>query len=249
MKTKFSVVVPIHNEEEYLPHSLPSILQLVPDEVILLLDRCTDNSITVACSTYLKHRKENTQLRVIEVNEPCDWKFRLAYLFRKGYGLASNNIILVTAADIILDKKILEALVLLQKEDVALVSLGCVDYPSTYRSLISSFLHKVMLTPRFYGPYFFKRNKWLETEDQNSVSHIEIAEDAHLWLSLLTKYHMAVLSCRCYHLREKESVKRNYAKGRDYWRVAHRPLWFALATAIIMLRPSLFIGYLRARHG
>ena len=45
---KFSVIVPIHNEEEFLPYSLPSVYALNPEEVLLLFDRCSDKSANVA---------------------------------------------------------------------------------------------------------------------------------------------------------------------------------------------------------
>ena len=74
-----------------------------------------------------------------------------------------------------------------------------------------------------------------------------VAEDAPLWLALLQKYKMGFQSSRCLHLRQDESKDRNYARGRDYWRVAKRNLLFALASSIFMLRPSLLAGYLHER--
>jgi len=44
----FSVVLAIHNGEKYLPYSLPSIDNMLPEEVILVFDRCTDKSLEVA---------------------------------------------------------------------------------------------------------------------------------------------------------------------------------------------------------
>jgi len=72
---KFSVVVPIHNEAKYLPYSLPAIYRLEPDEVILIFDRCTDESLEISKNISEKFGNKS-ETRYIELNKPSmDWKF------------------------------------------------------------------------------------------------------------------------------------------------------------------------------
>ena len=40
----FTIILPVHNEEQMLKRTLPSMIRLKPDEVVVLLDRCTDKS-------------------------------------------------------------------------------------------------------------------------------------------------------------------------------------------------------------
>ena len=82
-KTNFSVITPIHNEAEYLPYSLPTIYRLNPDEVILIFDRCTDESRKVseeiAEEMGFTHRTE-----FVEMNGPSPgWTFRKAGEFMR----------------------------------------------------------------------------------------------------------------------------------------------------------------------
>lgn len=247
MKTNFSVVLPVHNEEAFLPYSLPSILHLNPSELILLFDRCTDKSVELALRI-IEERKYSGEMRTVFVQKLSEHQFQLIGVRRRGYALATNELILSTGADIILDTKIRCSLKLFKDARVALVSLGCLDYPVSPRNLIGNLMGILMNKikhPRFYGPFIFKRDKWLEVSESENLGIV--SEDAPLWLALLKKYKMKSVSARCLHLRQDESHWRNYMRGRDYWRVAKRNLLFALASSIFMLRPSLLAGYLHER--
>lgn len=247
MKTSFSAVLPIHDEEDLIPYSLPSILRLKPSELILLFDRCTDASVRVA-HRIVEAYNYSSKTRIVTVKKLSTEMFQLAGVRRRGYVLAKNNIILSTAADIILDSKMYLSPTLLDGDGTALVSLGCMDYPVSPRNLIGNLVSHIMTRlghPRFYGPFLFKRDKWLEVSKNEKIGII--SEDAPLWLALLKKYKMKVHSAKCLHLRQDETRSRNYTRGRDYWRVAKRNVLFALASSLLMLRPSLLAGYLHER--
>jgi cellulose synthase/poly-beta-1,6-N-acetylglucosamine synthase-like glycosyltransferase len=66
--------MPVHNEEVMLRFSLPSIYDLNPDEVILILDKCTDNSKNIT-KKISKFYHKNKITKVVEINEDSsDWK-------------------------------------------------------------------------------------------------------------------------------------------------------------------------------
>lgn len=67
----FTVVMPVHNEEKFLPLSLPSIYNLKPSEVILIFDRCTDKSLEVAKKLSTKHHLHE-KTKFVEVTENND---------------------------------------------------------------------------------------------------------------------------------------------------------------------------------
>jgi len=248
MMTTFSVVLPVHNEEAFLPYSLPSILRLNPTELILIFDRCTDRSVQLAISI-VKACNYSGETRTVFISEKLSSRlFQLAGIRRRGYALAKTNIILSTGADIILDSEVHQAPIVFADDRIALVSLGCMDYPVSPRNLIGNLVSHIMNKlghPRFYGPFLFKRDKWLEVSNTEKIGII--SEDAPLWLALLQKYKMKIHHAKCLHLRQDETHSRNYARGRDYWRVAKRNVLFALASSLLMLRPSLLAGYLHER--
>ncbi|RKY54776.1 MAG: hypothetical protein DRP89_04575 [Candidatus Neomarinimicrobiota bacterium] len=246
-KTKFSVIMPIHNEERYLYYSLPSIYKLKPDEVILIFDRCTDNSLKVA-RKIAKHFKYLDKTKFIELNEPSPkWKFRVAYLRRYGFKLAKNNIILNTDADTILDPKIREYIKYICKDKIALISFGRKTYPITFQDFITRIVSTINPKMGFTGIYAFSKKAWIETENQEAVKKIVRAEDTHLRISISKKYRVAFIKTNSIHLRPNESKNRHYIKGYTYWTVKKNPIWKAFLHSIIYLRPQLLTGYIHAR--
>ena len=244
---KFSVVMPIHNEEKFLYYSLPSIYRLKPDEIILIFDRCTDNSLKVA-RKIAKHFNYLDKTKFIEMNEPSpEWKFRVAFLRRYGFRLAKNNIILNTDADTILDPKIREYIKKIGESKIALISFGRKNYPITFQDFITRIAYTLNPKIGFTGIYAFSKKAWIETEDQESVKKIVRAEDTHLRISISKKYKVAFIKTNSIHLRPEESKKRHYIKGYTYWIVKRNPFWKAFLHSIIYLRPQLLTGYIRAR--
>lgn len=244
---KFSVVMPIHNEEKLLLYSLPSILKLKPDEIILIFDRCTDRSNDVAKKIakmfgYFKRTK------FIELNAPSpEWKFRVAFLRRYGFKIAKNDIIFNTDADTILDEKIGPYLSLINKDSIALISFYRKTYPPTFQSFIAKLITTLIPKIGFTGIYAFYKKAWQETENQNSVRKILRGEDTHLFLSVSKKYRTKFIKTNTIHLRPEEKASRHYIKGIINWNIRRYPLWKAIFHSIIYLRPLFLAGYLYSR--
>ena len=243
---KFSVVMPIHNENKLLPYSLPSIYDLKPDEVILIFDRCTDSSMEIA-KKIATHYRYTQQTRFVELNEPSpEWRFRVAFLRRHAFRLARNDVILNTDADTILDPRIVEYLHSINRNRIALVSFGRRPYPLTFQEFIGRIVF-VFSKLGFTGIYAFSKRVWLETENQNSVKKIVRAEDAYLCRSIAKKYRTVYVRTNSIHLRPEEKPNRHFMRGFTYWSVRHKPLWKAVLHSIIYFRPLLLAGYLQAR--
>jgi len=244
---KFSVVMPIHNEEEFLPYSLPSIFLLKPDEVILIFDRCTDRSTNIAKKIAEKF-DYSKRTKFIELNEPSpEWKFRVAFLRRYGFKTAKNNILLNTDADTILDKKISKYLPIIGRNGIALISFSRKTYPPTFQTFIAKLVTILIPKIGFTGIYAFSKKAWLETENQNSVKNIIRAEDTHLYLSISKKYKTKFIKTSTLHLRPEEKANRHFIKGVINWNVRRYPFWRAIISSIIYLRPLMLAGYLHAR--
>lgn len=252
MITKFSVVMPIHNEESFLPLSLPSILRLHPDEIILLFDRCTDHSYSIA-SKILSENSCNVQM--IELKKLANWGYMHAYVSRLGYSQAQNDLILATAADIILDPKIPSYFSLIGTKNIAFVSFLHIDYPISFRNLLKRLLVGIGLLPPsqkerwLAGPYIFSKKAWKETEDQTSVKKVKRAHDTHLHKAILTKYSSRCIVTNTVHLRPRENACMHYLRGQLYWTVAKRSFIITLLSALFYLRLGLVKGYIHARMG
>ena len=96
LRQKISVVIPIHNEQKYLPYSLRSLENCPIDELIFFLDRCTDNSLHLIneFSTYRYNCK------IIE-SDKSTWKNQIAYTMESSFKHATGDLIFLMGADII----------------------------------------------------------------------------------------------------------------------------------------------------
>ena len=244
---KFSVVMPIHNEEKFLPYSLPSIFGLEPDEVILIFDRCTDRSMEIAkkITEKLGYSKKT---KIIELNYASpDWKFQVAFLRRHGFKMTKNDTILNTDADTVLDRKITEYLPLIGKQGTALISFSRTPYPLTFQNFIAKVVSTFIPKIGFTGIYVFSKKAWLETENQDAAKKILRAEDTHLYLSISKKYKTMFFKTNTIHLRPEEKANRHFIMGVTRWTVRHDSLWTTIIRCLVYLRPLLLAGYLYAR--
>lgn len=244
---ELSVVMPIHNEEKFLPFSLPSVFRLSPDDVVLIFDRCIDRSLAVS-HKITKHFKYDSKTRFIEINEPSpEWRFRVAFLRTYGYNLAKNNIILNTDADIILDEKIREYIKLIGKNNVGLISFGRKEYPFTFQNFIARLIATFIPKIAFAGTYAFSKEIWQEIMDKEKMKKILSAEDTYVYMTISEKYKTKFIKTNNIHLRPKESSQRHFTKGITLWEVKHDPLWKVILHSVIYLHPMVLVGYLYAK--
>jgi len=250
---KFSVVVPIHNEEKNLPYSLPSIYRLNPDEVILLMDHCTDNSEHVAYGLVKQYGMlDRTRFVGVDSRES---DFRFCHAFNRYYGgqLASYDVVLNVDADLIVDHKIASYVERVGKNGVGFISFLHKNYPVDWRLLVKRLL--VAMNFPCVG-----REKWLgvirlynrrianELEDLDELKQLMMAQDAHLRRAIAKKYKTVCVVSNTLHLRPSES-SRHYLRGRLYWIDLHRSFLVTLLSSVIVLRLNLLKGYIHARFG
>ncbi|MBD3204938.1 glycosyltransferase [Candidatus Bathyarchaeota archaeon] len=240
--------MPVHNEADMLPLSLPSIYRTEPDEVIILLDRCTDRSREIA-EKITEHFNKEDSTKIITINTPHHgWKQRIAYLRRKGFRKARNDIILTTDADIVLDKKISEEISKLEDPEIALLGFKFYDYPFTLQTLLIRLISNLTAFSGYAGLYAFKKKAWLETEKMDSLRKISSSEDTHLRLSIMKKHYSAVSNTKSLHLRPSEDRERNFQRGMMYYNVVKLPLWLMILYSFSTLRFTALAGYIHARN-
>ena len=245
----FSVVMPVHNEENNLRFSLPSLLGLGPDELVIVLDNCSDCSKKVI-EDYVKKVHFNGSLKFVEVKEiPADWKYRVAYLFRLGYRSAKNDTILTTAADIVFDQSVRRYISEFGRDEVKIVSFGLKPYPLDriyfVRRIISLFLPR----STFSGVFLFSRKAWQETEREEDAKSVVRAQDTLMFRSIRRKYPARHIWTRSLHLRSRANESGYYyTRGQVSYQVTHRSLLFVFVSSIVYLHPQMFIGFRHAKR-
>ncbi|MFC1486249.1 glycosyltransferase family 2 protein [Thermoproteota archaeon] len=244
----FTVVMPVHNEEKYLPLSLPSVYNIRPSEIILIFDNCTDHSIEVAKRIMQKY--DPTQLITKCVNDlpkTTEYTFRVAYVKRLGMSLASYNTALIVDADTILNPRIRDCLS--QIERFPFISFGRIDYPINWRNQIKHVLGFIPLwkNERLTGLYAVDINKRNECEDSELIKSISLGEDTFLQQSIRKKYSTKHYDINSFHLRPREDSKLHYRRGLYYWKTARRGFFKTILSAIISGRLNLIKGYIHAR--
>jgi len=96
---KISVVIPVHNEEAYLPYSIPSLLKSPIDELVVVLDRCTDKSEEI-----LKQTSFPYEVKFIKKTSQ-QWHCPTAEVFELGFQHTTGDLLYTMAADMIVDPK------------------------------------------------------------------------------------------------------------------------------------------------
>ena len=249
---EFTVILPIHNEEEYLPHSLPSIYKLFPDEVILLFDRCTDNSKKVAYNIAERY-KMMKKTKFVDAPESPQWRFRTAFLRFHGTRLAKHDLLLITNADIILDPRITQYFSLIEKNNVGLITFMYKDFPVDWRNLLKRLLVstgiKALGSERWLtGIGLFNRKIAYECENIEGLKQVESAEDTHLHMSITKKYRSLCITLDTIHLRPR-GTSRDLLRGRLLWTVGHRSFLHACLSGIVFFRLKIIKGYIQVRWG
>ena len=101
-KAKASLVIPVHNEQKYLPYLLETLRHCRVYEAIFVLDRCTDQSKTLIDNTALPFEK-----RIIELDHK-EWRSFTAEPVAVGFKNAHGDIIFCVGADFYLDPTVFD---------------------------------------------------------------------------------------------------------------------------------------------
>jgi len=242
----FTLICPIHNEEQMLRLTLNSIYSLDPDEMIFCIDRCTDHSEKLIRES-AEDRGLDGRLRLLKYDEEDgkNWKFRSAYLRRDAFTKAENPVIVNTSADINLDPHIPEIIKQIP-DPYALISLGYLDHWT-----LTTFINRLKQKIRhrgFGGLLAVSRDAWLETEDIDDLKLIPQGEDDHLLIAIKKRYRVHNVVTSSLHLRPNKDLLDQYLCGIDYWKLVRAPSNRMIFRAMSSLSPGLLIGYRHARE-
>jgi len=242
-KTLISLIMPIHNEEEYLPESLKSLKKIENQflEFIFILDRCTDNSERIVLQWF-----PNAKIIKKEVSK---WKNSLAENFQLGLEASKGNVICTQDADATAPLN-LEPLLDKLHGDVASVA------PTLLTSKEVSFLNRLYYwwekTRKFAplgeeprGAFRLIRRECLE---QVGGFKDVIAQETQLDIELRKAGYRSIVvhGIVYYHLRKfsfRKAIRSQIQAGRMR-RQLNMPFWRVLGHAVFRLRPFVVYGYL-----
>jgi len=245
----FSVILPIHNEENNLLYSLPSIHKTGASEIICLFDRCTDKSREV---TQKIAKKLNIKIVCVDVDSKASgFTYTVSFLRYYGSTLAVNDIVLFTAADMILDPKIGDYIKSVADGEYGMISFIHKNYPVDWRLMIKRLLVKTRArglgSEKWLGAILlWNRKIGFELENVEELKGLRMAQDTHLWRSIYKKHKTLCVSLNIVHLRSMES-RRHYLRGQLYWSDLHRSFLVTLLSSVMVLRLNLLKGYIHAR--
>ena len=264
----FSVVVPIKDEVNLIPVTLPSYYALSPSEVILCLDKPAPSELLKVIDRVAKSCKAKDKTKVIEVKSHPAYRYHKAFVRRTGFRAAKHDIIVTGDIDLIVNGDVLKAVKLVGKDDVGFVSMAQPYYPfmgvkSFWRMVIDCLIRRFWYNT-FTGLYALWKPYWLDTEKEEDIQKLpdprssnaliigrsSIGEDSFLHQKMLTKH-------RVIYLRDiggfKLAVGKNdlpylqFQSGKIKARMGKR-LPAVLFAAFLRLRPLILSGYLHGRR-
>lgn len=185
IRVKISVVIPVYNEEKYIAACLDSIFAQIdqPDEVIIVDNNCTDNSMTLAKGYPVRIIKEEKQGMIPARNKgfnsaryeivartdadtvvPEDWITKIKKHFQK-----NHNLVAVTGSgNFLADMSLVRKKTYRQFEKLY------------HKSFLQIFHHPILVGPNMA----IRKSAWMKVRDEVCVEDSIVHEDADLAIHL-----------------------------------------------------------------
>ena len=238
-----SLIMPIHNEENYLPESLATLKKIENQffEFIFVLDRCTDSSKSIVIRWF-----PNAQ--ILE-KESSRWKNSYAENLQLGFEASNGNVICIQDADATTPHNLKPLLEKLQ-DDVASVAPTLLTHKGV--SLLNRLYCWWEKTRRFAplgeeprGAFRLIRRECLE---QVGGFKDVISPDTKLDIGLRKAGYRSIVEKGTiyYHLRQfsfGKAIRSQIQAGRMRKQL-NMPFWRVLGHSVFRLRPFVLYGYL-----
>lgn len=245
MNKKITVVMPIHNEAEYLPYSLAGLIKCPIDELIIILDRCSDNSEKIINSVHFPF-----DLKVIKKDKQA-WKCPTAEVFEIGFSKAEGDIIYVGAGDLVYTPEMFKAEYFLKNDFVMFFYWGY-DLLGKFQ-IRQHFLNfaKKFLTVRLNkgkkryrsGVFGCKRELWEKLHFRDVPSEYDDLHTRALEHGFRTDF---VKGLNIFHLRVGLMKSRQYLQGMSRAHNGYSPLKVFLHS-LVFLKPYVWLAYYQER--
>lgn len=239
----FSLVIPVHDEANMLLLTLTTIHKLNSNEVIFVLDRCTDSTEKILKDYWKNDDLGEVKLVLLRVERKSTWKIHLNFLYDIGIKEADSKIVLLSQADILHDYGMINRNI--QDASYGMVSFAVSEHPhiSPWNHFITRVLQRggakigierfsgvIAISKEEYSKKPLKPNDFFgfDLQLQQNFSNYKFQPTRNLNLRpwVRSKLWMA---------------------GYDKYCVG-KPLWKPLLFSILRLTPEVFAGYAYAKY-
>ena len=235
-----SAVVAVHNEARYLPYSLPTLKHPVFDELIFVLDRCSDASEGVL-KTHADHRFHMVHKLEQQWQDSCSEAKHL------GCQHASGDFIMMTDADVILDMPAITQAVHILAHDRS-VDIVVIAYKfhtlfsirerlrDEWLNLLGTLIRKLKLQPVRSGVFLMRKSVAHTAYIFDTVGQYDFLQQTHSSVALIT---------HTLHLRPKRDKASQLRRGGLRRKLPQYSLLKILLVAFLQAQPSLLLGYIQ----
>lgn len=244
---RISGVMAVHNEAEYLMYSLPALRRIPFDELIFVLDRCTDNSEEIIRRLAPNHSK-------IMFKEEQYWVNPIGETFQMGFDRARNDLVFALGADLTLTPRVLT----ITEDYMRDPKIGSIFFGYTRRSIQGlhrriheeyiNFLKRYLLDR--VSPYRMEFTTGVYCFRKSLAKLRDIPEEYNdLHNQIRAKGYVAayVPDAGIIHLRTGLSKEKQILHGRVRAKI-HEPLMKVALHSIINFKPWTLITFLRCRE-
>ena len=248
---KVSCVMPVHNESEYLPYSLGSLLGAGIDEFIPVLDRCDDGSERI-----VDDFSETAEFTVKKVKlSRRKWSYPTAEVVQKCFLNASGDIVYAVGADMLVDRGIFS----IDWTGIDVAIFNCKDYSlhgnivdkiqsnwtNTSRKVSGKAYYALRKKPPLTGLYAFRRYVF----DRIGLRDVP-SEDVWFLKHAIKQFrYKRFPRFQTLHLRPTtiNDRKRQCMHGFSRAKQLHYSFWKVLAHSIVLGKPYTLQAYLQTR--
>lgn len=246
MTFDLSVVVPVHNEEKYLPFVLPALVRLYAGEFVFVLDNCVDNSEQII-HDFFKLYKYEYRIHKIDGYEGCEFNFRVAFVKFICLCVTWYDNVLLVDADTIVDYDKINYWVDML-DTYKMICFDKVDVPVNFRWEIRkpfTFWMSKKATP------IMLFDKWylLDGIDFDVLCSIRTGVDFYFHDVVKRRFPVKFVGARNLHLRPKTTSSRRFSYGRNSYKFLHRSFFRILVSCLMSLDLVYLKGYLVERFG
>ena len=249
-----SVVVPVHNEERYLPYFVWGLRRAIkslnePYEVVFSLDRCSDRSEEII-------RRHMPQAKVF-FKKHSQWRNKCAENFDYSIRKSSGEIIYALAADLVLDPRVFKYVYLLNKNKIGALSFNYINYDpfrggtwkirESYYNLLKKLLNTISPYKHLYhsGVIALRRDAYYEVGGLRDVP--SEYDDLLSRMSKKGFKHLYIKDVNIIHLRPGFSHSRQMLQGMSRAHLGY-PLWKVTMHATLYLKPVMLRSYIQERR-
>jgi len=249
MKTRnqtVSVIVCAHNEEAYIGKCLSALiksLKKIPNEIIVVADRCTDKTVEKA---------KKYPVKIIEKNWK-KWINSYSESLQTGYLNANGKYVSIVDADVVVPPNFFSGLIPLIKGKTISAAAQIVTYPDTFfNRLMNAWERTYSFAPLGKAPYGAARVVLKKALDEIGGFRDVPTPDTDIDIRFAKKGYKSIetTKIKAYHIRHitiKKAISGQINCGRGRYALGIS-LIKTIGHAMIRFRPFVIYGWILERQ-